>query len=117
MAIVELNAPQQILLDLRGEQGNAFIVLGMATKLGKMLGFSDEEQEFVNKKMKEKDYEHLVHVFEHYFGDFVQIVLPEAMKKTWDPNYCIFEEGMQNLFLDNPDSTEVSIVRRTKTKI
>ncbi len=60
-------------IDLTGEQGDAFYILGMAGTLGKQLSMTDEEIEAVRDQMKAGDYENLVSVFDDYFGDSVTI--------------------------------------------
>jgi len=55
-------------IDLTGPQGNAYCILGAASKLAKQLG---KDGEAINKRMKEGDYEHLLEVFEEEFGDHV----------------------------------------------
>lgn len=55
-------------IDLTGPQGNAFYLLGMASKLSKQLGLDTER---ILNEMRVSDYENLVNVFDHYFGDFV----------------------------------------------
>lgn len=55
-------------IDLTGPDGNAFILLGKATKLAKMLGM---DSKVITDDMKSGDYEHLIEVFEREFGQFV----------------------------------------------
>lgn len=60
--------PSEIVIDLTGPQGNAFFLLGTATKLARQL---DLNEYAVLNEMKEGDYENLIQVFDKYFGDFV----------------------------------------------
>ena len=60
--------PKEIVIDLTGPQGNAFFLLANATKLAKQLGLNPFK--FLDE-MKEGDYEHLIKVFDKYFGDYV----------------------------------------------
>ena len=55
-------------IDLTGPQGNAFYLLGTASKLAKQLGFDSKE---IQSEMMSGDYENLVKVFDSYFGNFV----------------------------------------------
>ena len=55
-----------IVVDLTGPDGNAFALMGLASRLAKQLGFKSPTAE-----MMEGDYEHLLEVFDKNFGDFV----------------------------------------------
>jgi hypothetical protein len=55
-------------IDLNGPQGNAFFLLGTATRFARQLGMNEYE---VLNEMKSGDYENLLEVFDKYFGDFV----------------------------------------------
>jgi len=58
----------EIVVDLTGPDGNAFVLMGMASKFARQLGIDKDE---VISKMKSGDYENLIKVFDGYFGDFV----------------------------------------------
>ena len=58
----------KIEIDLTGPQGNAFALLGTARNLALQL---DLDWNYVHEEMTSSDYENLIQVFEHYFGDFV----------------------------------------------
>ena len=58
-------------IDLTGPQGNAFFLLGTASKLAKDLGYTQEEHDKLLVDMKSEDYEHLVKTFDNAFGEFV----------------------------------------------
>lgn len=60
--------PKETIIDLTGPQGNAFYLLGVASKYARQLGLDSDE---VINEMKSGDYEHLIEVFDSYFGDFV----------------------------------------------
>jgi len=66
--IREKQEPQEIVVDLTGPQGNAFVLMGMASKFARQLGIDKDE---VINKMTSGDYENLIKVFDDYFGDFV----------------------------------------------
>ena len=59
---------KKIELDLTGPDGNAFALLGYASKFAKQLGLDDKE---ITSEMMSGDYEHLVYTFEKKFGTFV----------------------------------------------
>jgi len=58
----------EIVIDLTGPQGNAFVLLGYAEQYAKCLGLDSKK---IIEEMKSGDYEHLVVTFEKYFGDYV----------------------------------------------
>lgn len=58
-------------IDLNGPDGNAFALMGYAKKWGKDLGYSPSDIELMISDMMSSDYEHLIKVFESYFGDYV----------------------------------------------
>ena len=58
----------EIIIDLTGPDGNAFVLLGYATQFAKELGL---DAEAICSEMKESDYENLLQVFDKYFGSFV----------------------------------------------
>ena len=62
--------PSEIVIDLTGPQGNAFFLLANANRLAKQLGLNPFQ---VLEEMKSGDYEHLIEVFDKYFGDYVTL--------------------------------------------
>jgi len=58
----------EMVIDLTGPEGNAFVLLGYASRFGKQLGLDVEK---VLTEMRSGDYENLIEVFDRYFGDFV----------------------------------------------
>ena len=66
-------------IDLAGPDGNAFVLLGYALNFGKQLAWSSEKIATVVKEMQSDDYNHLVAVFDHHYGDCVDLLLPEGM--------------------------------------
>ena len=60
--------PKETVIDLTGPQGNAFYLLGIASKFARQLGLDSNE---ITNEMTSGDYEHLIEVFDKYFGDFV----------------------------------------------
>ena len=60
-------------IDLTGPQGNAFFLLGTASKLGRQLGLDKDEIEIILRQMRSGDYENLINTFDRNFGDFVTL--------------------------------------------
>lgn len=55
-------------IDLTGPDGNAFVLMGMAKRWARDLGLDGD---MIVKEMMLGDYENLLDVIEHYFGDYV----------------------------------------------
>jgi len=55
-------------IDLTGPQGNAFYLMGFATKNARKFGLNSSD---ILEEMKSGDYEHLVSTFDKYFGEYV----------------------------------------------
>ena len=72
MAILE-RQERRTVIDLTGPDGNAFYLLGFACNLMRDLEFTPEEAEGVMNEMRSSDYENLIRVFDHYFGEFVDL--------------------------------------------
>ena len=53
-------------VDLTGPDGNAFALMGLASRLAKQLGIESPTAE-----MMSGDYENLLEVFDKHFGEFV----------------------------------------------
>ena len=62
---------RKIEIDLRGEKGNAMYLLGMVGTIGKQLGWSSKSIKIVRDTMMLGDYDNLLHIFDHHFGDYV----------------------------------------------
>ena len=71
MIIEKPQTLKMIEINLNGPQGNAFFLLGTASKLGRQLGLDKEEIEIILRQMRFSDYENLINVFDKNFGDFV----------------------------------------------
>lgn len=63
----------KIVIDLRGADGNAYVLLGLAQRLGRRKGFPNEYIDAYLTKMKESDYENLLDTFDKIFGDEVDL--------------------------------------------
>ena len=59
---------KEIIIDLTGPDGNAFVLLGRADRFAKQLGL---DHVTIKAEMMEGDYENLIKVFDEWFGDFV----------------------------------------------
>lgn len=59
-----------LVVDLSGPDGNAFYLIGLAKRLCKTFGMSDER---IVSDMMSGDYEHLINVFDRNFGSFVTL--------------------------------------------
>ena len=60
-------------IDLRGPEGNAFVLMQYATKLGLKLAYSPQRVTAIRKVMMMGDYEGLVKVFDREFGHIVTL--------------------------------------------
>ena len=65
MAILKKDTIKKQVIDLTGPQGNAFYLLGTASKLCKQLEIDDT---IVLEDMKSGGYEHLITRFDYHFG-------------------------------------------------
>jgi len=55
-------------IDLTGPDGNAFVLMGLAKRWARDL---ELDGDMIVKEMMLGDYENLLDVIEHYFGDYV----------------------------------------------
>ena len=62
------NKQGPIVIDLTGPDGNAFALMGYASRFSKQLGL---DSKVIIKEMMSGDYENLLQVFDGYFGSFV----------------------------------------------
>jgi len=58
----------EIVVDLTGPDGNAFVLLGKASRWARDLGLDFER---IHEEATSGDYENLVSVLDNYFGDFI----------------------------------------------
>jgi hypothetical protein len=59
---------EDIVLDLKGPEGNAFNLLAIAKDLSHVNSF---DWDSIYSELTKSDYEHLISVMENYFGDQV----------------------------------------------
>lgn len=66
-------------LDLRGPDGNAFVLLGSARSIGMQLGWDKKKIDGILADMMSSDYKNLVTLFDKNFGHCVDIILPPTL--------------------------------------
>ena len=72
----------QIEIDLSGPEGNAFVLLAYAKRLGKQI-YGPEETEFILEEMKLSTYEMLILTFDKYFGEVVTLYRNGGTPTDW----------------------------------
>ena len=72
----------QIEIDLNGPEGNAFVLLGYASRLGKQI-YGYEKTEAILEEMKLSTYELLILTFDEYFGDIVTLYRDGGAPTEW----------------------------------
>ena len=68
MIVKKQDKPGKIEVDLTGPDGNAFVLMGYAKRWARDLGLDGD---LIQKEMMMGDYENLLDVIEHYFGDYI----------------------------------------------
>jgi hypothetical protein len=68
MTIRKKTPKSEIVIDLTGPDGNAFVLMSYASRFAKQLG---KDHKAILDEMTQGDYEHLLEVFDREFGDFV----------------------------------------------
>ena len=66
--IREKQTRTEIVIDLTGPEGNAFVLMGYVNRLAKQLNLNGDQ---IVAEMTAGDYDNLIEVFDSYFGDFV----------------------------------------------
>ena len=66
--IREKTEPKEIVIDLTGPEGNAFVLLGYAMRWANELGLNYTK---IKEEATSGDYENLVSVLDSHFGDYV----------------------------------------------
>jgi len=61
-------------IDLQGEQGNAFVLLGIAERTSRELNFNDDKIKSIQEEMKSSNYDNLLDVFERNFGEMYELI-------------------------------------------
>jgi hypothetical protein len=68
MIVKKQKTKGKIKIDLTGPDGNAFMLIGMASRWAKQMGLNASE---ISAEMMSGDYEHLLSVLEKHFGDHI----------------------------------------------
>ena len=71
MAIKKKTESREIVIDFTGPDGNAFVLLAYAKNFSKQLNIQYGP---IADNMMSGDYEHLLEVFDKYFGSFVTLL-------------------------------------------
>ena len=69
-------------IDLSGPEGNAFVLLGYAARLGKRI-YGAEKTEEILEEMKLSTYELLILTFDKYFGTVVTLYRNGGQPTKW----------------------------------
>jgi len=73
---------KMIEIDLSGPDGNAFVLLGLANRLGKQM-YGYEKTEEILEEMRLSTYELLLLTFDKYFGSVVTLYRDGGEPKGW----------------------------------
>ena len=63
--------PDKIHVDLKGPEGNAFSLIGLAQRLAKQLHYQPDERGKLTAEMMSGDYDNLLEVLDSHFGEFL----------------------------------------------
>lgn len=69
-------------IDLSGPEGNAFVLLGYAARLGRQIYGHDKTEEIL-EEMKLSTYEMLILTFDKYFGSVVTLYRNGGEPTSW----------------------------------
>ena len=73
---------KMIEIDLSGPDGNAFVLLGLANRLGKQIYGYEKTAEILDE-MRLSTYELLLLTFDKYFGSFITLYRDGGEPKGW----------------------------------
>ena len=62
---------KKIEINLKGPEGNAYMLIALASNLGKELGMDKFRIRCIQDEMILSDYEMLIQTFDKWFGDYV----------------------------------------------
>lgn len=62
---------RRVQIDLTGPDGNAFVLMGYATRYARDLGLDGKA---ICQEMRSGNYENLLNTFDKYFGDYVDLL-------------------------------------------
>lgn len=82
-------ANYKLVIDIDGEDGNAFVLFGYATHVAEKLLWPQTKIDAIIKEMQSDDYYYLLQVFDKYFGDFVVLYTTNKiiMRQTYSGIY------------------------------
>lgn len=66
--MIRRKTERELVIDLTGPDGNAYALMGYASKFARQLFLNERE---IIDEMTSGDYENLVQVFDKYFGHYV----------------------------------------------
>ncbi len=69
-SIKKIKKPIKLQIDLTGPNGNAFVLLGIASKLAKQIG---RDPKPILNEMRGGNYENLLNVLEREFGNLIDL--------------------------------------------
>lgn len=84
-SLVDGDSSKERSIDLRGPEGNAFAILGLAKQFCNQLNKVDPDKydwDKINKEMTSSNYTHLVKTFDSYFGDYVTIYNADVLEES-----------------------------------
>ena len=61
----------KIEVDLNGPNGNAFVLLKLASDMCRRLGYSEDKKERILDEMRLTDYEGLLYTLDREFGNYI----------------------------------------------
>jgi len=67
-------------INLDGPEGNCFCLIGYTQNFGDQLNYPEEKTKSIIRQMMSGDYNHLIKIFEKYFGPFVDLVTKDERK-------------------------------------
>lgn len=67
----------QIEIDLTGSQGNVFVLIATAKRLGRQVGVDGEK---VAKRMMRGNYSDAINIFDAAFGDYVTLFVDNSIE-------------------------------------
>ena len=71
MIVDERPVNSKIKIDLRGPDGNAFVLLGITWQILRAIGYTESAVDEVLREMKSGDYENLLQVMDREVGEYV----------------------------------------------
>lgn len=74
MAIRRPDFDRKSEINLDGPEGNAYCLLGYASRFGEQLGWDREEIDAVLEDMRSGNYRYLVETFDRHFGNLVDLI-------------------------------------------